>query len=60
MHTKFWLKNLMGKDHLKDLGVGRRILLEWILKNRVGWCGLNSSSSGWGPVVGSFATVVNF
>jgi len=28
MHTNFWLKNLKGRDHLKDLDVGGRIILE--------------------------------
>jgi hypothetical protein len=28
-----WLKNVKGRDHLEDLGIGRRIILEWILGN---------------------------
>jgi hypothetical protein len=28
MHTIFWLENLKGRDHLEDLGVGGRIILE--------------------------------
>jgi hypothetical protein len=31
MHTKFWLENLKGSNHFEDLGVGGKILLEWIL-----------------------------
>jgi hypothetical protein len=31
MHTRFWLKNLKGRDCLEDLGVDRKIILEWIL-----------------------------
>jgi len=31
MPTKFWSENVKGRDHLKDLGVDGRILLEWIL-----------------------------
>jgi hypothetical protein len=27
---KIWLENLMGRDHLKDVGINRKIL-EWIL-----------------------------
>jgi hypothetical protein len=31
MHTKFWLKNLKGQDHLEDLGIDGNIISEWIL-----------------------------
>jgi hypothetical protein len=31
MLTKFWSENLKGRDHLEDLGVGGRIILEGIL-----------------------------
>jgi hypothetical protein len=31
MHTIFWLENLKGRDHLEDLGIDERIILEWIL-----------------------------
>jgi hypothetical protein len=31
MHAVLWLENLKGRDHLKDLGVDGRIILEWIL-----------------------------
>jgi hypothetical protein len=31
MGTKFWLENLEGRDHSEDLGVGGKIILEWIL-----------------------------
>jgi hypothetical protein len=30
MHTRFWSENLEGRDHLGDLGVDGRIILEWI------------------------------
>jgi hypothetical protein len=30
-HTKFWLETLKGRDHLEDLGIDRKIILEWIL-----------------------------
>jgi hypothetical protein len=29
--TVFLLENLKGKDHSEDLGVDRKIILEWIL-----------------------------
>jgi hypothetical protein len=31
MHTKFVSENLKGGDHMEDLGVDRKIILEWIL-----------------------------
>jgi hypothetical protein len=45
MHTKFWLGILNGRDHLEDVGVDGRIILEWVLRNRVGRCGLESFDS---------------
>jgi hypothetical protein len=41
MHTKFWLTNLEGRDHVEDLGIAGRIILEWILGNYGGkvWTG---------------------
>jgi hypothetical protein len=33
MLTKFWLVNLTGTDYLEDLGVGKRMILEWALRN---------------------------
>jgi hypothetical protein len=27
-----WLENLEGRDHLEDLGVDGKIILEWILR----------------------------
>jgi hypothetical protein len=35
MDTKFKSENLKGRDHLGDLGVDERIILEWVLKNWV-------------------------
>jgi hypothetical protein len=31
MHTVFCLENLNGRGHFEDLGVGGKIILEWIL-----------------------------
>jgi len=36
MHTKFWSKNVKGKDHSEDLSVDGKIILEWILME-IGW-----------------------
>jgi len=33
MHTVFLLENLKGRDHLEDLGVDGKIMLDWILGN---------------------------
>jgi hypothetical protein len=32
MHTKFRSENLQGRDHLEDLSVDGRLILELILK----------------------------
>jgi hypothetical protein len=32
MHTTFWSVNLKGRDHVEDMGVDERIILEWILE----------------------------
>jgi hypothetical protein len=32
MHTIFWLENLKRRDHLEELGVDGKIMLEWILR----------------------------
>jgi hypothetical protein len=39
MHTKFWLEKVKGRDHSKDLGGDRIIILKWIEIHRV-WTGL--------------------
>jgi len=31
MHTKFWSENLKERDHVEDIGVDGRIILEWVL-----------------------------
>jgi hypothetical protein len=33
-HSRMWLKNLKGRDHLEDPRVGRRIILKQILKKQ--------------------------
>jgi len=45
MHTIFWLKNLMGRDHLEDIGIDGRVILEWILLKYSGrvWTGFTVS-----------------
>jgi hypothetical protein len=36
MYTIFLLENLQGGDHLEDIGVGGKIILEWILGKQCG------------------------
>jgi hypothetical protein len=31
MNKTFWLENLKERDHLKDLGLDGKIILEWII-----------------------------
>jgi hypothetical protein len=33
-HRALWLENVKGRDHLEDLGVIGRIMLEWIYVKR--------------------------
>jgi len=47
-----------GKRHLEDLHVDGRIVLECIL-GMVGRCGVDASSSGYGPVRAVLYTVMN-
>jgi hypothetical protein len=30
VHTGFWWRDPRKRDHLEDLGVGRKIILKWI------------------------------
>jgi hypothetical protein len=41
MHTHLWSKKLKGGDHSVDLGVDRKIILEWMLEEKGGklWTG---------------------
>jgi len=34
MYTKFWLENLKGSDHLEDVGINGRVVLEWNLEKQ--------------------------
>jgi len=37
MHTKFFSENLKEQDHLEDLDINGRIIIEWILWKYSGW-----------------------
>jgi len=30
MHTKIWLETLMEREHVEDIGIDRKLILEWI------------------------------
>jgi hypothetical protein len=40
MHIGFWWESQKERDHQKDLAIGGRIILRWIL-DRMGWYGLD-------------------
>jgi hypothetical protein len=46
MSTKFWSENLKGRSHSEDLAIDGRIILKWILGNRVRKYELDVSGSG--------------
>jgi hypothetical protein len=55
IHTTIWLENLKGTDHLEDLGIGGKIILEWITGKQGGkvWTGciwLRTGTSSRPPV----------
>jgi hypothetical protein len=45
-HKILSLENLKGRNYLEDLGVDRKIILEWILGKWGGKSGLDASGSG--------------
>lgn len=52
MHTQLWLDNLNERDHLEDISVNGKIILEWIIMNqggklRTGFMWLMIRTSGW-------------
>jgi hypothetical protein len=49
---KILFESLRGRDHLRNLCIGGIIILKYIVGNRFEGCGLGSSLSVWGPVVG--------
>ena len=36
MHTKFWWRNLKGRNHVEGVSVDGRIILKWTLKKKDG------------------------
>jgi len=38
--TVFWCRNLKEREHLEDIGLDRRIILKWVLKQGWVWTGL--------------------
>jgi hypothetical protein len=51
----FLVENLKERGHFEELKVNVRIILKWILRNRIGGCAFGSSDSGQGPVESSYA-----
>jgi hypothetical protein len=52
--TKFSSENLMGRDHLEELGIDGKIILEWILGKcggNVDWIHLAQNRDQWQAVV---------
>jgi hypothetical protein len=45
MYKKILSECLTRREHLEDLSIGGRILLKWVLENRVVGYGLDSSVS---------------
>ena len=50
VHTGFWWGDLRERNHLEDLGVGRRVILKWIFKRQdwEAWTGMISFRRGSG------------
>jgi hypothetical protein len=42
---RVWVKKPEERGHLEGLGIEQRIILKWMLKNRMGRHGLNCSGS---------------
>lgn len=48
---RVWLESLKQRGRLGDLIVSERIILKWMLKNRVGRLGMDLSGLGYVQVV---------
>jgi hypothetical protein len=46
--SRFWPENLNGRDHAEEIGIDRKIILEWILREYGGkvWTGCISFKIG--------------
>jgi hypothetical protein len=44
MHTLFW-SDLKERDCFEELGINGKLILQWISKNKIEGCGLDSSDS---------------
>jgi hypothetical protein len=54
LHKISWLEKLRGGKYSEDVGMNWRIILEWVLGNRLGRCELDLSGSGQVPVASYF------
>jgi hypothetical protein len=50
MEEKSLVVKPQAKIHSEDLGVDGSVILKWILNNRMGGCGMDSSGSVYRPV----------
>jgi hypothetical protein len=60
MHTGFWWGHLREGDHLKDLGIYGRIILQWIFKKwdrSMDWIDVAQDTDRWRALVNA---VMNF
>jgi hypothetical protein len=46
VHAQFWSQNLKGGDHSEDMGIGGKIILEWILGKLGGKVWLRIGTNG--------------
>jgi hypothetical protein len=49
----FSLENLKGRGHLENPGVGKKVVLKWVLGKWGGWCEMATSGSGQGQMPGT-------
>jgi hypothetical protein len=54
IHIECWWESQKEKDYQEDLDMDWRIVLKYMLENRIEWYGLVSSGSGCESVEGSY------
>jgi len=51
IHARFWSVHLKGRDHMEDLGIGRKIILKLNLKYGVVWIHVTLDRDQWRDLV---------